>query len=84
MSADLGTRIADMDFRASFVRESKLRRQLESRIKNSLQRTGTMTLGQLVDLTEDELPEGIGVVSTEVIKAQLRTMGLALKVPDGP
>lgn len=75
MKADLDTPIADISFGASFIREAKLRKQLDTRIKNTLQRNGIMSLGLLVACKATDLPMGLGVISIEVIKATLRTMG---------
>jgi hypothetical protein len=79
MTVDLDTPIAEIDFKATFLRETKLKSQMDTRIRLGLQRGGIMTLGQLVDLREDQLPPGLGVICAEVIRVQLAGMGLRLK-----
>lgn len=79
MSTGLDVKIADMDFNASFIRDAKMRAQMNTRIRNALQRKGIMTLGELVALSANEMPDGLGIVSIEVIKATLRVKGLKLK-----
>jgi len=69
--------IAEMDFRVHFW----ITKQMDTRVRNGLQRAGVFTLGQLLDCTRDDLEDfgGLGVVSAEVIKCKLRSMGLKLK-----
>lgn len=70
---DLDTKICDLDFVMApwGQRES-------TRIKNTLQRAGIFTLGQLVALSGSELPFGIGTVLRQIIRAKLKSMGLKL------
>lgn len=75
---NLNTSIADMSFRT----RPWITAQLDTRIRNGLQRGKIFTLGQLVDITEHELEridQGLGVISRTAIKAALKDMGLKLK-----
>ena len=74
---DGGPRIEDISFEVSFLREAKLRRQINTRIRNTLQRNGIITLSQLMEL--EMLPEGLGVVCHEAIRVKLAEMGLKFK-----
>lgn len=75
---DLDQPIAEMDFKAYFWITDKM----DTRVRNGLQRAGIMTLGQLLEQTEPYLRDevqGLGVVSIEVIKWKLKSMGMKLK-----
>lgn len=81
-TVDLDTPISEMDFGVPFLRTVKIKKQMDTKIRNSLQRGGIMTLGQLLDHTYEDLElidEGLGIVSREVIKSKLASMGLKLK-----
>ncbi len=72
------TPVAEIDFKAYQWITAKM----DTRVRNGLQRAGIMTLGQLLEQTEPYLRDevqGLGVVSVEVIKWKLKSLGLKLK-----
>lgn len=73
----LAGRIEDTDFQT----EVWIDRKTNTRIRNSLQRAGIHTLGQLIELTRREVEAlpGIGIVCTVVIEKKLKKMGLKLR-----
>jgi hypothetical protein len=75
MAAEADIMIADMDLHID-----PWGKKMETRIKNTLQRNGIMTLRQLLDA--DGLPEGLSIVSYMIIDTKLKAMGLARKDVD--
>lgn len=70
--SDLDLKIEDISFSNPGV---------DARIRNVLQRNGILTLGNLVDMREDELAglRNLGAISVAEIKVKLDSMGLKLK-----
>jgi DNA-directed RNA polymerase alpha subunit len=77
MKADLDTKIEEMDFVVP-----PWGSRMATRVRNGLLRGGVLTLGQLLEQTDSDLEtidEGLGIVSREIIKIKLKSMGLKLK-----
>jgi hypothetical protein len=73
MAVDLDVKIADMDFDLP-----PWGARMQSRIRNTLQRHGIMTLGQLMRTDRDDLPPGLSVVSKMIIDRKLEAIDLKL------
>lgn len=71
MAVDLDAKIADMDFDLP-----PWGARMQSRIRNTLQRHGIMTLGCLLSTDPDDLPPGLSIVSKMIIRTKLEALQL--------